>query len=88
MKRGGNDLDLNLAHCHWVVDGYGEGGGDVRVVEMVVQSTKASRVEDKVHLLPHPCDEWVGVGGGDVKVNILTWVGERRKDVRISQFCS
>lgn len=54
------------------MDGYDEGGGDVRVVEKVVQSTKASLVEDSDHLHHHQCGEGVEAGDEDVLMNILT----------------
>ena len=59
-----------------MVDGYDEGGGDVRVVEKVVQSTMASLVEDNAHLLHHPCGEGMEVGDEDLLMNILTLADE------------
>lgn len=76
------DLGMEWAYqCHLVVDGYDEGGGDVRVVEWVAQSTKASQVEDNDHLLPHPRDEGMEeVVDEGVSMNTLTLVDERSKD--------
>lgn len=68
-------------HCHLVVDGYDEGGGDVRVVERVAQSTKVSQVESNDHHLPHLSDEGVEVvADEDVSMNTLTLVDVRSKD--------
>ena len=78
-REGAAALDLNWAHgnFHWVVDGYDDGGGDGRVVEKVVLSTKASQVDDKVHLPHHLCGEGEGVGAEEnVMVDILTLVNE------------
>lgn len=78
-REGGVALE-KAYHCHLVVDGYGEGGGDVRVVEKVAQSTKASQGEGNDHLPPHLSDEGVEVADEDVPMNILTLADVRSKD--------
>lgn len=71
-----------------MVDGYDEGGGDVRVAEKVALSTKASQVEDNAHLPHHPWGGGVEVVDEDVLMNILTLADERSKDERTTLFYS
>ncbi len=84
MSEGGI---LDFDNYYYRVFDSHEGGGDARVVEMVVQSTRASLVENKVHFPPYQYGDWVEVVEEDL-MNILTWGDERRKGVKPFLFYS